>query len=69
MKVKMKSSTLLGIAAGVVIVPLALAMWKKYKPVNYAINAPKKSPPNNLFASYLGKAKPHHRKASANGVH
>lgn len=70
MNTKSRNATLLGVAAGLVLIPIVRALVKKYR-VSHREEAPTASgaPPNNLFSSYLGKHKPHHRKANHNGVH
>jgi hypothetical protein len=71
MNTKTRNATLFGIAAGIVLVPIIRAVVKKYRLAHREEPAADTVPPNNLFSSYLGKHKPHHRKPKSthNGVH
>jgi hypothetical protein len=69
MNKKARNATLFGIAAGLVLVPIARALIRRYRN-----STPEEkfegAPPNRLFSAYRGKFKPHHRKPrSSNGVH
>jgi len=71
MNKKARNATLFGIAAGIVIVPIARALYSRYK--QKKTEAPGEgfvgAPPNRLFSAYRGKFRPHRRKATDNGVH
>jgi hypothetical protein len=69
MNTKTRNATLLGVAAGLVLIPIIRAVVKKYRIAHREEENVSTAPPNNLFSSYLGKHKPHHRKANHNGVH
>ncbi len=70
MNTKARNATLLGVAAGLVLIPIVRAVVRKYKLSHREEPTTEPSaPPNNLFSAYLGKHKPHHRKAQHNGVH
>ena len=68
---KARNATLFGIAAGLVMVPIARALIRRYQQKKSMV--PEESfsgaPPNKLFSSYRGKFKPHRRKPADNGVH
>lgn len=68
MKKKTRNATLLGIAAGLVLVPVIRAVIRKYRKTE-STESGTIVPPNKLFSAYRGKHKPHHRKAADNGVH
>ena len=60
--------TLLGVAAGIVLVPLIRYGIRWYH--NKQAPEMEGAPPNNIFSAYRGKFKPHRRKATeGNGVH
>lgn len=67
---KARNATLFGIAAGLVMVPIARALIRRYQKKS---PVPEETfsgaPPNRLFSSYRGKFKPHRRKPADNGVH
>lgn len=70
MNTKARNATLLGIAAGLVLIPIIRAVVNKYRIAHRDEDTnTQTAPPNNLFSSYLGKHKPHHRKAHHNGAH
>ena len=69
MSKKARNMTLLGVAAGIVLVPLVRAgmRWYQSRQQEPAMEG---APPNNIFSAYRGKFKPHRRKAvQGNGVH
>ncbi len=63
-----RNATILGVAAGVILVPLVRYAIRKYRSRGQE-PAYEGAPPNHLFAAYRGKFKPHRRKAGDNGVH
>ncbi len=67
MSKKARNMTLLGLAAGIVLVPLVRYGMRWYK--NRQQPQQEGAPPNNIFSAYRGKFKPHRRKAEHNGVH
>ncbi len=67
MNKKARNATLIGIAAGVVLVPLVRLAIRKYRSMK-AEPVYEGAPPNNLFSAYRGKFKPHRRKAADNGA-
>ena len=71
MNTKTRNASLIGLAAGIALVPIIIAVVKKYRLAHREDEAPatQTGTPNNLFSSYLGKHKPHHRKANHNGAH
>jgi hypothetical protein len=69
MSSKARNMTLLGVAAGIVLIPLLRYGMRWYRNRN-AQPAMEGAPPNHLFSAYRGKFKPHRRKAvEGNGVH
>ncbi len=69
MNTKTRNATLFGLAAGIVLLPVVRALIRKYRIARREEPATESGPPNHLFSSYLGKHRPHHRKASHNGMH
>ncbi len=69
MNKKARNATLFGIAAGIVLVPLIRAVISKYKTGDAPAARKAEAPPNHLFSAYLGRFKPHRRKAAQNGLH
>ncbi len=69
MNTKARNATLFGIAAGLILVPIARAVYKKYAKRGGSADAFPGAPPNNLFSAYRGKFKPHRRKSAHNGTH
>ena len=69
MNKKARNATILGVAAGLVLVPIVRAVMRKYRN-SKTEEMSDGEPPNRLFSAYRGKFKPHHRKPhSGNGVH
>lgn len=69
MSKKAQNMTLLGLAAGIVLVPLVRAgiRWYQSRQQEPAVEG---APPNNIFSAYRGRFKPHRRKVTKeNGVH
>jgi hypothetical protein len=68
MNKKARNATMLGLAAGLVLVPIIRAVIRRYGK-NNSTETFTGAPPNRLFSAYRGKFKPHRRKATDNGVH
>jgi hypothetical protein len=66
MSKKARNMTLLGVAAGIVLIPLVRMGMRWYRNRNQEPQM-EGAPPNNIFSAYRGKFKPHHRKAHHNG--
>ena len=61
-----RNMTLIGLAAGLALIPLVRYGIRWYRSRNKGTEFTG-APPNNLFSAYRGKYKPHHRKAHHNG--
>lgn len=61
-----RNMTLLGVAAGIALIPLVRYGLRWYRNRNQQTKM-EGAPPNHLFSAYRGKFKPHHRKAHHNG--